>query len=80
MVIVPWAKVCSVSPITDTHTDTQTHTKVTTVGTVSGFLEFFLQPIIKDRPNIVHINKIVCSSINSYCFLDKKHAAAQAQI
>ena len=51
------------SPVTDTqthrHTDTQTgrqddrqtHTKVTTVGTLSGFQEFFLQPIIKDRPN-----------------------------
>ena len=25
--------------------------KVTTVGTLSGFQEFFLQPIIKDRPN-----------------------------
>ena len=34
------------SPITDTHT------KVTTVGgTLLGFQEFFLQPIIKDRPN-----------------------------
>ena len=32
-------------------TDRQTHTKVTTVGTLSGFQEFFLQPIIKDRPN-----------------------------
>ena len=31
-------------------TDGQTHT-VTTVGTLSGFQEFFLQPIIKDRPN-----------------------------
>ena len=29
----------------------QTDTKVTTVGTLSGFQEFFLQPIIKDRPN-----------------------------
>ena len=29
------------------HTDT----KVTTEGTLSGFQEFFLQPIIKDRPN-----------------------------
>jgi len=33
-----------------THTHRQTHTKVTTVGTLSGFHEFFLQPIIKDRP------------------------------
>ena len=31
-------------------TDRQTDTKVTTVGTLSGFQEFFLQPIIKDRP------------------------------
>ena len=45
-------KVCSVARLhTHRHTDTQTHTKVTTVGTLSGFQEFFLQPIIKDRPN-----------------------------
>ena len=42
-------KMCSVAWL---RTDTQTHTKVTTVGTLSGFQEFFLQPIIKDRPNI----------------------------
>ena len=36
---------------TDRQTDRQTDTKVTTVGTLSGFSEFFLQPIIKDRPN-----------------------------
>ena len=41
-------KVCSVARL---RTDTQTDTKVTTVGTLSGFEEFFLQPIIKDRPN-----------------------------
>ena len=34
---------CSVAWL---HTHTQTHTKVT------GFRIFFLQPIIKDRPNI----------------------------
>ena len=39
-------KVCSVACV-------QTHTKVTTEGTLSGFREFFLQPIIKDRPNTV---------------------------
>ena len=33
-------------------TDGQTDTKLTTVGTLPGFQEFFLQPIIKDRPNI----------------------------
>ena len=38
-------KVCSVARL-----HTHTHTKVTTVGTLSGFQEFFLQPIIKDRP------------------------------
>ena len=43
-------KVCSV---VHGRTDTQTHTKVTTVGTLSGFQEFFIQPIIKDRPNII---------------------------
>ena len=31
-------------------TDAQTDTKVTTVGTLSGFQDFFLRPIIKDRP------------------------------
>ena len=40
-------KVCSVAR---ERTDTQTHTKVTTEGTLSGFQDFFLQPIIKDRP------------------------------
>ena len=35
-------------------TDGQTDTKVTTEGTLSGFQEFFLQPIIKDRPNIMN--------------------------
>merc|ERR1711923_631213 len=29
----------------------QTHTKVNTEGTLSGFQDFFLQLIIKDRPN-----------------------------
>ena len=48
-------KVCSVARVqtdtqTDRQTDRQTHTKVTTVGTLSEFQEFFLQPIIKDRP------------------------------
>ena len=43
-------KMCSVARL---HTDTHTHTKVTTVGTLSEFQEFFLQPIITDRPNIV---------------------------
>ena len=40
-------KVCPVSCLhTDGHTD-----RVTTVGTLSGFQDFFLQPIINDRPN-----------------------------
>ena len=34
-------------------TDRQTHTKVNTEGTLSGFQDFFLQPIIKYRPNTV---------------------------
>ena len=37
-------KVC---PVAHGHTDT----KVNTEGTLSGFQDFFLQPIIKDRPN-----------------------------
>ena len=37
-------------------TDGQTDTKVTTVGTLSGFQEFFLQPVIKDRPDIFSKN------------------------
>ena len=45
----PGQKMCSVARLqTDTQTDT--HTKVTTEGTLLGFQEFFLQPIIKDRP------------------------------
>ena len=44
-------KMCSVARVrTDTQTHRHTHTKVTTEGTLSGFQEFFLQPIIKDRP------------------------------
>ena len=45
----PGPKMC---PVAWLHTDrhTHTHTKVTTVGTLSGLQEFFLQPIIKDRP------------------------------
>ena len=46
-------KVCSAARVrTDRRTDGQTHTKMTTEGTLSGFQEFFLQPIIKDRPKI----------------------------
>ena len=47
---VPRSKAVLCSPRIDTHTHTDT--KVTTVGTLSGFQDFFLQPIIKDRPNI----------------------------
>ena len=48
---VPRSKALLCSPRIDGQTHTHTHTKVTTVGTLSGFQEFFLQPIIKDRPN-----------------------------
>ena len=54
------------SPITDRHTDTQTDTKVTTVGTLSGFQEFFLQPIIKDRPNYNQYNYLWIWHSNSF--------------
>ena len=37
-------------------TDRHTY-RVTTEGTLSGFQDFFLQPIIKDRPNIVDIKQ-----------------------
>ena len=46
-------KVC---PVARVQTDGQTHTKVTTEGTLSGFQEFFLQPIIKDRPKNVFLS------------------------
>ena len=45
-------KMCSVARL---QTHRQTHTKVTTEGTLLGFQEFFLQPIIKDRPNICDV-------------------------
>ena len=41
-----------VSSVARGQMDRQTDTKVTTEGTLSGFQEFFLQPKIKDRPNI----------------------------
>ena len=40
-------------PVARSRTDGQTHRQtdgVTTEGTLSGFQDFFLQPIIKDRP------------------------------
>merc|ERR1711963_979824 len=52
---VPRSKGVTCSPFTDTQTDRQTDRqthRVTTEGTLSGFQDFFLQPIIKDRPNI----------------------------
>ena len=47
---VPRPKGVSCSPFTDRHTDRQTDRQ--TEGTLLGFQEFFLQPIIKKRPNI----------------------------
>ena len=44
---VPRSKGVLCSSRTDRHTDT----KVNTEDTLSGFQDFFLQPIIKDRPN-----------------------------
>ena len=45
-------------PVGCSHTDTRTHRhtdghtdRVTTVGSLSGFQDFFLRPIINDRPN-----------------------------
>ena len=55
---IPSSKTVVSSSRTDRQTETQTdrHTdrqmKVNTEGTFSGFQDFFLQPIIKDRPNI----------------------------
>ena len=54
------------SPLTDGHT--HTHTKVTTEGTLSGFQEFYLQPIIKDRPN-KHISTLSTHPGNQYWLL-----------
>ena len=46
-------KVCPVARSqTDRHTD-----RVTTEGTLSGFQDFFLQPIIKDRPNNIWLSR-----------------------
>ena len=45
-------KVCSVARI-QTDTNRQTDTKVNTEDTLSGFQEFFLQPTINDRSNMV---------------------------
>ena len=45
--MVPRSKDVPCSPRTDRRTD-----RVTTVGILSGFQDFFLQPIIKDWPNI----------------------------
>ena len=47
-------KVC---PVARGQTDGQTDTKVTTEGTLSVFQEFFLQPIIKDRPNSIGLQR-----------------------
>ena len=47
---VPRSKGVTCSPFTDGQTHRQTH-RVTTEGTLLGFQDFFLQPIIKDRPN-----------------------------
>ena len=48
----------------DGQTDGQTD-RVTTVGTLSGFQDFFLQPIVKDRPNnSMHSNVYVISNIS----------------
>jgi len=44
-------KMCSVAR---GQTDRQTHTKVKTEDTLSGFQEFSLQPIIKDRSNLIY--------------------------
>ena len=59
-------KVCPAARIrTDEQTDrhTHTHTHETTEGTLSGFQEFFLQPIIKDRPT--------CGTISGLHILQK---------
>ena len=61
-------KVCSVARVqrdTRTHRQTDRHTdRVTTEGTLSGFHDFFLQPIIKDRPKM-HFFLMFQGSFNS---------------
>ena len=60
-------KVC---PVARSRTDGQTD-RVTTVGTLSWFQDFFLQPIIKNRPNIhraythTHIHNTAHDSIEA---------------
>ena len=48
-----------VLPVARARTDRRTDTKVTTEGTLSGFQEFFLQPIIKERPKIINIRTFI---------------------
>ena len=55
--------------VTEILTETHTDTKVTTVGTLSGFLEFFLQPIINDRPNSSH--KLILFSDYMFDFIER---------
>ena len=53
-----------VCPVAHSHTDTDTQTdRVTTEGTLSGFQDFFLQPIIKERPNICFLQLFIPSVI-----------------
>ena len=43
---------------------------VTTEGTLSGFQDFFLQPIIKDRPNIENPSqKLILLSDNMFDYI-----------
>ena len=59
-------KVCSVARV---QTDTQTDTKVYTEDTLSGFQEFFLQPIIKDRPNYsACVLSVYRKYVHHFCF------------
>ena len=53
------------SPRTDAQTHRQTDTKVNTEGTLSGFQDFFLQPLIKDRPNNLEPELILMPEIEN---------------
>ena len=64
-------KVC---PVTRAQTDGWTH-RLPTEGTISGFQDFFLQPIIKDRPNCTAylLSQVAQTFVTSFMMLQDVH-------